>query len=274
MSKICFGTVIYKQASAFYTELMESVDNQTSKDFDVLIINDNYEPEDFEKLKKPERAVAIDRFASKLTPGLLRIELLLEAKKRGYDLLIIGDADDTFAESRVQQYQEAYELDKQATFYYNNLVTDKGLSVFDMLPSTVLDVRPISQANFLGMSTTAINMSKLSVEYIESLKKGDCMIFDWYLYSRLLLDVGYGRYVPHAETIYRIHDANEVGVTHDVAREKQVKLEHYNRLAEDYPYFAKLRDDLEMLDLAKINTEESYQGYWWSNIRMEDSYEI
>ena len=170
--------------------------------------------------------------------------------------------------------KKAYQLDKAAAFYYNGLVTDEGDKVFDVMPAKANDVLAIAQANFLGMSTTAINLNKLSYEFLESLKEGDCKIFDWYLFSRILLDVGYGVYVEDAQTVYRIHENNTVGVSHDIELEKHVKLEHYARLAKNYPIFDGLYKALAGLDLDSIDTTNSHHGYWWSNIMMEDFNEI
>ncbi|MBP5598444.1 MAG: hypothetical protein J6Y02_23960, partial [Pseudobutyrivibrio sp.] len=60
----------------------------------------------------------------------------------------------------------------------------------------------------------------------------------------------------------------------NVDQELQVKLTHYSNLAKRYPYFKHLYDDLKALDINKIDTSVSHNGYWWSNIIMEDSYEI
>ena len=110
--------------------------------------------------------------------------------------------------------------------------------------------------------------------FLDTLSEGDCPVFDWYFYTRLLMDVGAGKLVKNAPTIYRIHDGNQVGLTHNVDQEYQVKLTHYNNLAKRYPYFKHLYDDLKALDISKIDTSKSHNGYWWSNIIMEDSYEI
>ena len=301
--KTALGIVIYKQSKDFFTDLMASVENQTDSDFELLIINDNYSASELEEIgfdfKKAslkrnadgdfteaefpigsldfvkEKVTLVNEEYKKLSIGMLRVELLLEAKNRGYEMLVIADADDTFVQTRIENHKKAYKLDKKATFYYNKLVKENGDNVFDFIPNRVESVKAISQSNFLGMSTTSINLGKLSEDYIESLKKGDCNIFDWYLYSRLLLDMGYGVLVEDAATIYRIHDANEVGVTVDIERERAVKLAHYKRLADEgYDYFKYLAESLKACDLNKIDTSVAHHGYWWSNILMEDSYEI
>lgn len=271
--KIAFGTVIYKQARGFFNDMMHCVLNQTDRLFDVIIVNDNYSKEELSELDF-KADLFLDLQPKHCSVAQTRIEMIKAAKAAGYDLLVVADADDTFASTRIEEYKKAYELDKSYAFYYNELVTDDGRMVLEHLPEEVDSVKPISQSNFIGMGTTAINLKLLSDEFIESLSEGDCPVFDWYFFSRLLMDVGAGKLVRNAATIYRIHDNNFVGTSHNIDQEYQVKLTHYQNLAKRYPYFGHLYDALKALDISKIDVSHSHNGYWWSNIIMEDSYEI
>jgi hypothetical protein len=192
----------------------------------------------------------------------------------GYELVIIGDADDTFSKDRVELVIKQARLDKDSVFFYNKLITDKGDDVFTYIPTQVATASVIAQENFLGMSTTAIRVDKLSEEFLDSLYEGDSPVFDWYLFTRILKDVGRGTFVPDAATIYRIYDANEVGVTRDLIKEKEVKLKHYQNLGKRYPGFQKLYQDLQNIDVNNLEFSDNHQGYWWSDIKMEVSYEI
>ena len=271
--KVAFGTVIYKQAKKFFKDMMQCVSSQTDQLFDTIIVNDNYSKEELEELHF-SADLFLDLEPKHCSVAQTRIEMIKAAKAAGYDLLIVADADDTFASTRIQEYKKAYELDKSYSFYYNDLVTDDGRMVLEHLPTEVNSVRPISQSNFIGMGTTAINLNMLSDDFIDSLSEGDCPVFDWYVFSRILMDVGPGKLVTNAATIYRIHDNNFVGTSHNIDQEYQVKLTHYQNLAKRYPYFGHLYNDLKSLDISKIDVSQSHNGYWWSNIIMEDSYEI
>ncbi len=285
---VCLGTVIYKQSRDFFSDLIKSVDSQTDKDFDLLIVNDNYSQDELQeigvicKYGAPNKVapsiagetVFVDLEPMHCTVAQTRIEMIKAAKSKGYDLLIVSDADDTFVNTRVAEYKKVYELDKSYAFYYNELVTDEGKTVLENLPEQVDSARSISQSNFIGMSIAAINLNMIDDDFIASLSEGDCAVFDWYFYTRMLMDMGKGKLVNNAATVYRIHANNTVGTTHDVQQEYQVKLKHYQNLAKRYPYFEKLYNDLKALDISKIDTSTSHNGYWWSNIIMEDSYEI
>lgn len=276
--RTAFATVIYKQAKPFLKDFIDSVYSQTDTDFELLLINDNYEKEelgDISDLLKsgPIDYQIIDLREKHLSIAGTRIEMLKHAKDLGYDLLVLGDADDTFSEDRVLQCKNAYKTHQDAVFFYNKLITDKGYDVFD-IPDKVTNIKDISQSNFLGMSTSAIRMSALSMDFIDSLKEGDSPVFDWYLFSRLVLDIGRGVAVKDAATIYRIYDNNMVGVSRDVKKEYEVKKTHYNNLAKRYDYFRYLLEQLKNTDIDNIKENDNYQGYWWSDIKMEDSYEI
>ncbi len=280
--KIIFGTVIYSQAAYFWPDLKRSIAGQTCQNFDTLLVNDNYPPIALIALgiSTMERVHFVDKYADKLTPGQLRIELIREAKDAGADLLIVADADDTFSRTRVESYMAAYEKDSSFAFYYNDLMTEPGpdaesLPILTDMPVQIDSVRDISQSNFLGMSTTAINLNALSYDFIDSLREGDTRVFDWYLFSRILLDVGPGCHVSNADTYYRIHGNNIVGTSHDLEQEIAVKLAHYKNLSKKYPYFGHLYEDLKTLNLNKADiAPQGRGGRWWSSIIMEDHYEI
>ncbi|MBE5915226.1 MAG: glycosyltransferase family 2 protein [Pseudobutyrivibrio ruminis] len=279
--KTAFATVIYKQAHAYLQDYVKSVDNQTDRDFTLLIINDNYTKAELAEIEKEivanTRGISIqiiDLYDKHLSIAETRIEMIRQAKRLKVDLLIMGDADDTFSKDRVASYKKAYELDKQSVFFYNKLVTDKGDEVFKTIPTSTTDVKAISQGNYIGLSTSGIRMNKITEEFLDSLAEGDTPVFDWYLFSRILTDIGSGSLVPDAYTIYRIYDANMAGTGRDLKKEYDIKTIHYNNLAKRYDYFKYLANKLKELNPASLKLQSVHQGYWWSDIQMEDDYEI
>ncbi len=281
--KTCFATVIYKQAGEFLKDFVTSVDSQTDKDFDLVLINDNFSREELQAVGVYDKDFKVVNLAPSLkgTTSLIdlesfqysiaemRIQLLELTKRLGYELVIIGDVDDTFAPNRVEELKKAAELDKESVFFYNKLIKENGEDVFKTLPEEVFDINQIAQENFLGMSTTAIRVDKLSYEFLDSLREGESNVFDWYLYSRIVLDMGRGKLVSSTSTIYRIYDNNEAGTTRDLEKEKQVKTTHYWNLAKRYPLFYDLSNKIEEVDTSKIELFKDHQGYWWSDIKLE-----
>ena len=285
MRKVLFGTVIYKQALIFLKSYIECLKVQTKKEFDLIFIYDDLTQTNVEDMK---RILNQSEFKGHfyIVPGRsktgyisdYRIQMLLEAYEKEYELLIIGDIDDLFSANRVEMVYRDYMKNPHATFYYNMLVDFDGASILKCLPDKVDSVKIISQCNFLGMSNTAINLSRLTKEFIESLYIGACDVFDWYLYSRILLTGGYGILVKDAKTIYRIYEGNLVGLQgnriSEILREKNVKIEHYQRLEAFSEAFATYREKLESIDINESFYKTKYynknnQGYWWNNIHLE-----
>jgi glycosyltransferase involved in cell wall biosynthesis len=268
--RICLTTVIYKQAQPYLQDLLDSVDNQSDKDFDLLIINDNYTAEELKQLPLPENTVLVDLSSKHPSIVETRIEMLKAAKKSGYDLAVLIDADDMASVNRIEAYKKAAELDKTSVFFYNKFVTDKGENVFKTLPKSVTDIRQISQQNFLGLSNTGIRLEVLSEEFLDSLQECLSPVFDWYLFSRLIMDVGSGVYVDNAATIYRIYENNTAGTNRDLQKELDVKRKHYSILSERYAYFKKLANKLQAVNEDNLKLSINHQGYWWSDIQMEE----
>jgi len=116
--KVAFGTVIYKQAREYFDDLMYCVFHQTDSEFDVLIVNDNYSKDELKNLNM-DADVFVDLEPRHVSIAQTRIEMIRAAKNAGYDLLVVSDADDTFALNRIEEYKKAYQLDKSYAFYYN-----------------------------------------------------------------------------------------------------------------------------------------------------------
>ena len=279
--KTALSTVIYTGAHPYLQALLKSVNNQTNKDFDLLIINDNYSKEELETVKTEINKninginIHIEDISDKhLSIAGTRIEMLKTAKSLGYDNIVLVDADDTISPTRMESFIKSFELDKDRVFFYNKFVTETGKDVFKTLPDAVEDIKPIAQANFLGLSNTGIRLTSLNADFLDSLNEGAVAVFDWYLFSRIIMDIGTGAYVDDAATIYRIYDDNTAGTTRDLNKEYDVKTTHYNNLARRYDYFKQLSAKLSKIDKSTLTLSNNHQGYWWSDIQMEDHYEI
>lgn len=111
--------------------------------------------------------------------------MILEAKIRGFDFLILSDSDDMLSPNRVECYLSA--LNPQYSFYYNDLIDFNGQMIMPVLPAETISWKQIEEENFLGLSNTGIWLKNFSLQFINSLNTGDTKIFDWYLYSRILL---------------------------------------------------------------------------------------
>lgn len=275
--KYAFGTVVYNEALIYIDAFCESINSQTFTDYDLLIITDNLD--DYEitiilsKLDKPAKVI---KGIENATPARLRYQLIEHAYDLGYELLILGDADDEFMDTRIETIVETYNFNGDVAFFYNELRFLKtGKSVFKNLPIKLDRPSDLLEYNFVGLSNSAINLKKMNDKILKAISEGETNIFDWYLYSVLLSFNRCGIYVPQAVTFYRIHDNNTVGILQnqfkDFEFEYIVKLKHYT-LLEDLDIIWKNALDryksLDLLDYYKLNELKRSNPFWWSKINI------
>lgn len=267
------GSVIFEEAAGYLEDFFVSLEKQTDQDFTVMLVNDNIRSEYLEQIveqipqKLRQRVVIVDKSGEKLMPCRLRVELLQSAYERGDELLIMMDCDDKASENRISCVREQF--DAQYTFFYNELLDFDGKRVMQHLPAHTLDYRDIGEKNYLGLSNGAIYLKSLSKEFIQSLKAGETKVFDWYLYSRLLLDGKKGKRVDGCYTYYRIYEENLAGkcVYSKAAIDKElaVKRQHYGLLAQYNQYYEDLLEKYTEITAEDVKARET-GGYWWSLI--------
>lgn len=271
---IAFGTVIYRSAMQYFPEFIYSINNQNFKDFILLVINDDVPENELQyhlnNIKIKDYLVVNN--TNNYNPAELRIKLLEEAKCRGYTLLIIGDCDDKFYFKRVANIVNFYNNNKEITFYYNDLLLFNNKKAMDVLPDITYSVNYIAEFNYLGLSNTAINLSKISNSFIESLRECDTFVFDWYLYSRILLDGGTGIFVPDAFSLYRVYENNYAGINNntkkDILKEYNIKIKHYTLLAKYNDLFEVLLRKYKEFDIEMFIPQRKSNSFWWSNIKL------
>lgn len=281
--KVVVGSVLYSQAIRYAHDFFCSIGAQEECDFELLLVCDNLKSEELElcrKLSKSLRSVNtvnIVQVDQLMSIARLRVLLLEEAKKRDYDLLIMGDFDDTFSTNRVKENINQY--DKKYSFFYNDLYLDSNKQIMKNMPNEVNDIWLIEEQNFVGLSNSAINIKCISEEFIRSLKNIDLEVFDWYLYSRILLDGGCGKKILNCKTIYRQHENNIIGInnTYDINslnKEISTKITHYQNLSRYSQRFAILKEKYKSIEInEKILLDkcinQTINGFWWEKIKIK-----
>ena len=268
--KIAFGVVIYNQAVQWMDEFIESINNQLYRDFDLVIINDGVNEKDVYRLKKINNKIIIVNSPNYSTMSYNRVLLIKTAVVNEYDLLIFGDFDDTFSNNRVSEIVD--NMDDKYTFYYNKLVCNNN-QVFNSIPYEISNISDILQYNFLGMSNTAINLHNISIDWLETLIDVKTNIFDWYFYSRLLIDGFSGKYIKDCFTEYRQSENNIAGIqinsNAELIREYKIKKYHYSLLKSRCLKILNLYNIYNCFDESQIPNkylEHERNGFWWENI--------
>ncbi len=270
--KVAVGSVVYWEGLVFLNDFIESLQCQTVNDFDIVLINDNIVDEHIlDEYKKyfGTRLNIINKAGQGLKTYQLRVELLRAAKSLGYDLLILCDSDDKCKKDRVERICEQY--NERDLFFYNNLLDFDGNEVMPEFPEVTMDIQSILEKNYLGLSNTALALNKLEDGFINSLEEGITNIFDWYLFSRIILYGGSGSLVKGTCTYYRVHKRNVMGISKQqtlqerMRNEIKIKLQHYSLLKKYDSCFETMIEKYNsgMERLVK-NTGEKV--YWWGTL--------
>lgn len=264
------GSVVYRKAEAYLNDFFQSIAEQTTDDFSLLLLNDDMDPQELRRILSGYSLSAEVIFVPDKTPAQLRIELLRQAKQRRVDLLILGDCDDRLSGTRVARVKRAWTENPEDTFFYNELRSMRGARMMPELPKEVCDFKEIGECNFLGLSNAAFNMRKICFDFIDSLEEFSYEIFDWYLFSRLLLEGFCGRKVEDCFTVYRLHANNIAGETNfsetNIRRELEVKQKHYASLKKYHAYYAeKCRQYQKLENCERADARDTY--FWWNLLK-------
>ena len=267
--KILFGSVVYQAAEKYLDDFFSSIDKQIMKDFSVLLLDDDMDLRMLRKrLLQYSFHVDVIHVQGK-TPVQLRIELIRKAKQEGADLLVLGDCDDFFSNSRVVDITNTYVNYPEYIFFYNELKNEDGMKVMPELPKYVNNFKEIGEYNFLGLSNTALNINNISFEFIDSLEEYYFNIFDWYLFSRLLLDGKCGKKVERCSTIYRLHENNIAGIqglnNKNIKREIEIKKKHYESLRKNNIYYEEKYEQYQKENYSVLKRKSKY--YWWNLLK-------
>lgn len=275
--RVALGTVIYQAAWPYKEEFIQSVNGQTEQDFEVLIINDGIDEKEIEGFKSAlQKKVTVVEAGKNSSISEIRKVLLTEAKRADIGLLVLSDFDDVFDRNRVEKSVLAVEND--VCIYYNNLKTFDGNVVFQHLPTQVKHYKDILEYNFLGLSNTALKMDLIDMDFIQELKEVKTNVFDWYLFSRLLVEGKRGKLVEGSYTYYRIVGNNIAGLNENnfenIKKEIIIKCCQYSLLCDEKLEYKILFDKYSKLKLeeAEILTQQLGKrqnlGYWWSNLNL------
>jgi glycosyltransferase involved in cell wall biosynthesis len=281
--------VNYPGVKFFLSEYINSIDNQTDTNFDLLIVNDGITEETKNKFGK----VKWVNISQKTSPASIRQFIYNYAKNNKYNNLIFSDTDDFFSENRIEI---AKDLLKKYDFVCNDitLINNKSEVLKDSFLSEYFNDKEISSVdllldkNLIGLGNSAIRLNNnLKIEI-----PGKIIAADWYLYSVLLLNNSKGVFTESTITYYRQYDENLIGIIKKVdeqilERSLNVKMLHYEELkryckkikssyesiyAQKWNDLAELKTALhnEKLRLRYINTinanfNKIYNG-WWSEI--------
>jgi hypothetical protein len=211
--KIAFLTTIFPMEDEFLNDFFNSLENQTFKKFDVIVVNDNYE--NFKIIKDKYKNLNIIELKFSNTPAKNREFGINWCKENGYNVLIFGDSDDCFSENRVEKSIQLLEkrnviVNDLTLFDKKGIIIEKYFS-HRIKNNSVIDYEFIKNKNICGLSNTAINLDIVNKK-VEFPK--DIIAVDWYLFKSLLKNYN-ALFTNEIVTYYRQYENNTIGLKND-----------------------------------------------------------
>lgn len=258
--KIAFLTTIYPTEQRYVADFFESLQKQTRKKFDVLVVNDGFR--DFSKVKKKFDLLNIIELPAAGSVAKNRQILIQFAKINGYDIAVFGDVDDIFSETRIEKAVSAL---KEVDIVVNDLtsISEAGSVINEHIYSNrlihhqELSLEFIKEKNVFGLSNTAINLDKLPLDL--TYLPDELIAVDWYFFSLLLLNGFKAMFIADEVTFYRQYDSNTIGIggftAEKIKRITEVRAVHYQMMEKRSSDFKVLLN--ETLELKKSISSES-----------------
>ena len=278
--------VVFEEVKPFLNKYIDSLNSQSTKNFDLLILNDGYEGE----IPYNELGSHIINIANNKSPAQIRDFGIKYSIKHNYKNLIFTDTDDYYSKDYVESIISG--LINNDFIYCDIIPVDSKnytINNYTSIPPITTQYMDIIDSNYLGLGSTGLKVKNLKEINIPS----DIVAVDWYLFTILLLKGFNGERVNNASVYYRQHSNNTVGGLKHLDRERlfkgiDIKEKHYYYiytfcLENNYEsvakeYEIKYQEMLELklflqesINLEKyinsinINLNTVYKG-WWSEI--------
>jgi len=277
-------TVVFPQVETYLDDFFTSLRNQTAKDFDIFVANDGLE--NFEAYKEKYNDLEIREKKTTGTPAQVRNKGLEKIKEEGYQEIVFSDADDFYADNRVEKVKE---LLKQNDIVVNDLdlVDQKGRALMQSYLSKrvrnqqKIDASFVDDKNIFGLCNTAVKTQSLKdVSFQE-----ECIAGDWYVFSRLLNNGNTAIFTNETKSYYRQHESNTIGMlqlsNERILKGVKAKLFHYKNMQVCDLKYAYLYDQLKNLDGMISSGQEKLNDYlkqtkelvienplWWENVQV------
>ena len=275
------GTVVYQQSQTYIDEFVQSL-NCCVGDFDLVLQNDNLSSSALDSIAKQAKMKSwFFQSAESLTPQHLRLEMIKNALKSDFNLLILLDFDDLMEHNRVASHLEQWDSD-YAFFYNELLILDANVPFLMDLPHEIRTTDLVVESNFLGFSNTGLNLKKIDLDFLDRMRKSSPKAFDWYFWGNFIKSGATGKLLKNCSSFYRIHENNTAGICSltkkNMEREVQIKKEIYDDFyrshilpAAFFKTFNQLTDNPDLLFEHLLQKKSQNYNRWWQLIQVEES---
>lgn len=266
MKSTAFLTTIFPQNEKFFKFFLNSLSSQTYKDFDLVIVNENFKNLNYYKDLYPD--LKIINIASNNSPAKNReigINYCIENK---YDILIFGDSDDYFQNNRVEI---SIKMLKNADIVVNDLSLFNENKVYNekylsnrIKNNQIVDFKFIKSKNIFGFSNSAIKLINLNRIKLPK----NLIAVDWFFFSKFLLSGYNAVFTSKTVSFYRQYQQNLVGLKKidekSFKKGINTKIKHYEALNTIKNQFD---NELKRLYSQKYNKDKKINNpLWWELI--------
>ena len=244
MNTVVFS-VIYPQAEQYFLTFLESLSNQTDKNFELFLLNDGCGDID-RYLHKVDISVKVKSITG--LPASLRKQGIAWVKREKFDMIIFADSDDYFAEDRVELAKST--LDENDIMVNELVLFGKNIPIPVSLLSQhyknldFLSANHLKHCNCMGLSNTAIRINKIT-PFIAKIPDS-IVSFDWALFALCLHEGAKAIINTKTTTYYRQYGYNIASPfmieDEQIMRGVFVKRNHYRLLAQFYNEYDQLAD--------------------------------
>ncbi len=275
--KIAVGTVVYPSVLPFWHNFIQSIRNQTFRDFHLFIINDGCTIEDL--INCPPDTTVHEGLANIAKNRQLLINLIYNS---GYDVIIFVDSDDEFQANR---FELNVKLGQNFDIVANdmNILSGNHIEEYNIFSQNLknnqnIDLKFILNKNIFGLSNTACHTNLLNNIVIPE----DIIAVDWFLFTKVLLSKANAIFTNKTCTNYRQWEHNSIGFTKNsldaVKTGIKVKYFHYKNLLDEHEYYMNNFHWIEYLynnldsDIFFCTYFEKYiknkpkSPFWWEQI--------
>lgn len=272
--KISLVLYVYPGIEKYLKDLITSINNQSNKEFEVIIFNDNLEDIKylFKNLLIKSTVVEVNG-----SPNEIRFNSIKVIKRLGGEYVIFQDADDFMSENRIKENLLSlrnYDLvvNDLTLVSDNSQLLENSYWAKRLGKSFEFDENFLRDKNIVGLGNTSIKKSllidpRLSFSALP-------LAFDWFLFYQIFkLNNLKGLFISNATTFYRQHQDNIAGIKKlDFARLMHVlnvKNAHYKALSSiGYDFKKELHQlnkiQIDSINFLKFNSEiENLNLLWW-----------
>ncbi|MCO5229804.1 MAG: hypothetical protein M9958_01480 [Chitinophagales bacterium] len=266
-------TYIYPEAINFFNEFIDSINNQSCKNFEVFIFNDGVSGSNqyFNSLNVAYYLIDVN---GRTINSIRDFSIQYIKDRKDIGKIIFQDIDDLPSGNRFEKLIEI--LDNHMLVcndllpFNNNIKAKQSIWVERIKNLFSFNRDFIRDFNIVGLGNTAIRHSLLDNEIMYS---KEVLAYDWFLFYQLMRKSNcQAVFTSECLTLYRQHEYNIAGVTMDIDIDRMrhvvsVKELHYRALLD--LGFEELNDEFEKLEKQKERLQNfskiklNIPLYWW-----------